>query len=152
MMEKFNMRLHKEMHVDKNKHFQQTHKSMPNSQRAVEMEHENRQQAKFSKSEATIKDSGKRMEDEGSKCSTICICFPCFGKSKGVKARKGGIQMDHSVNHVISSTFSLENIEHNSGVTQGKRIIMQENNHEDDSFSSYFDLPSIILKCNGDDA
>nr|KYP50122.1 hypothetical protein KK1_028106 [Cajanus cajan] len=92
------------------------------------------------------------MEDEGSK--TLCKCLPGFGfgKAKAVKPRKGGIQIDHSVNHVMSSTFSLENFELNSGDTQEKGIIIQENYHEDDSISSYFDLPSIILKCSGDDA
>ncbi|TKY72642.1 hypothetical protein E2542_SST01385 [Spatholobus suberectus] len=154
MMENSNVRLHKEMHIDKNKHLQWMNMSLPSSQHAVELEHEKRHQGSFSKSEAIVKDSGKRMEDEGSKCGALCMCLPGFGfgKAKAVEARKGGIQMDHSVNHVMSSTFSLENFELNSGVTQGKGIIIQENNHEDDSFSSYFDLPSIILKCSGEDA
>ncbi|KAL2340111.1 hypothetical protein Fmac_008051 [Flemingia macrophylla] len=141
------------LHVEKNEHPRWINMSLlPSSQHAVELKHENRHQGSFFKREALIKHSGKRMEDERSK--TLCMCLPGFGfgKSKAVKARKGGIQMDHSVNHVMSSTFSLEDFEHSSGVTQGKGIIVQENDHDDDSISSYFDLPSIILKCNGDDA
>ncbi|KAG4946367.1 hypothetical protein HKD37_15G042733 [Glycine soja] len=140
------------VHIEKNEHLQWMNMSLQSSQHEVELQHQNRHQGSFSKSEATIKDSGKRMEDEGSKCGTLCMCLPCFGfgKTKPVKARKGGIKVDHSMNHVMSSTFSLENFELNS--TQAKGIVIQENNHEDDSFSSYFDLPSIVLKCSGDDA
>ncbi|RDX89694.1 hypothetical protein CR513_28552, partial [Mucuna pruriens] len=138
------------MHIEKNEHVQW----MKMSQHAVELKHEKGHQGSFSKSEAIIKDSGKRVENEGFKGSALCMCLPGFGfgKAKTVKARKGGIKMDHSVNHVMSSTFSLENFELDSGVAQGRGIIIQENNHEDDSFSSYFDLPSIIIKCSGDDA
>ncbi|KAG5132851.1 hypothetical protein JHK82_024039 [Glycine max] len=140
------------MDIEKNEHLQWMNMSLPSSQHAVEREHENRHQGSFSKSGTLIKDSGKRMQDEGSKCNALCMCFPCFGfgKAKPVNARKGGIKMDHSVNHVMPSTFSLENFKLNS--TQGEGIVIQENNREDDSFSSYFDLPSIVLKCTGDDA
>ncbi|CAJ1975968.1 unnamed protein product [Sphenostylis stenocarpa] len=154
MMEKSNMSLHKDMHIQKNEqHLQWMNMSLPSSQHAMELDHEKGLQGSFSKSEAMTKGSGKRMKDEGSKCSALCLCLPGFGfgKAKTDKARKGGNKMDYSENHVMSSTFSLERFELHSGVAHGKGIIIQENNHEDDSFSSYFDLPSIILKCSGDD-
>jgi len=146
------MRLHKDMHSEKNENLQWMNMSLPSSQHAVELEHEKGHQGSFSKSEAITKDSEKRMKNEGSKCSALCMCLPGFGfgKAKAVKARNN--KMDHSVNHVISSTFSLEQFELSSGVADGKGIIIQENNHEYESFSSYFDLPSIVLKCSDDDA
>ncbi|KAL9314806.1 hypothetical protein ACSQ67_020258 [Phaseolus vulgaris] len=116
MMEKSNMRLHKDMHSEKNENLQWM--NMSHSQHAMELEYEKGHQGSFSKSEAITKDSGKRMKNEGSKCSALCMCLPGFG----------------------------------FGVAHGKGIIIQENSHEDESFSSYFDLPSIILKCSGDDA
>lgn len=96
----------------------------------------NRQNENFSKTEEFIKEGskgGKRMEDGGFKC-----CFPGFGKAKQVKARKirGNIEMDHSVYPVVSSAFSFE---FNSGVTT------QGRNNEDESLSSYFELPSTML-------
>jgi len=148
MMEKSNMRLHKDMHSEKNENLQWM--NMSHSQHAMELEYEKGHQGSFSKSEAITKDSGKRMKNEGSKCSALCMCLPGFGFGKAKKARNN--KRDHSVNHVMSSTFSLEHFELNSGVAHGKGIIIQENSHEDESFSSYFDLPSIILKCSGDDA
>ncbi|KAK7329399.1 hypothetical protein VNO77_23566 [Canavalia gladiata] len=102
----------------------------------VEQEHENRHQGSFSK-------------DSGKKVNALCMCVPGFGKPKPVKARKGGIQM---MDPVMSSTFSLENFELKPGITQGKGITVQENDYEDNSISSYFDLPSIVLKCSGDGA
>jgi len=134
------------MHSEKNENLQWMNMSLPSSQ------HEKGHQGSLSKGEAITKDSEKRMKNEGSKCSALCMCLPCFGfgKAKAVKARNN--KMDHSVNHVISSTFSLEHFELSSGVAHGKGIIIQENNHEDESFSSYFDLPSIVLKCSDDDA
>ncbi|WVZ19903.1 hypothetical protein V8G54_007225 [Vigna mungo] len=147
MMEKSNMRLQKDMHVEKNENLQWMNMSQKH-------EREKGHQGSFSKSEAINKDSEKRMKnEEGSKCSVLCMYLPCFGfgRSKAVKARRGVNKMNDSVNHVISSTFSLEHFELDSGVAHGKGIIIQENNHEDESFSSYFDLPSIILKCSADD-
>lgn len=89
----------------------------------------------------------KRMEEgDGFKCCPLIgMCLPGFiGKVKPVKARRGGTEMDqYSVNNfVMSSTFSLEIFELNSGVAQGR--IVRENN-EDDSISSYFELPSNML-------
>jgi len=146
-MEKSNTRLHKDMHVEKNENVGWMNMSVPSSQHAMELEREKGHH------QGITKDSGKRMKNEGFKCSVLCMCLPCFGfgGTKEVKARTGVKKMDDSENHVMSSTFSLEHFELNSGVAHGKGIIIQENNHEDESFSSYFDLPSIILKCRGDD-
>ncbi|BAT80233.1 hypothetical protein LR48_Vigan468s005500 [Vigna angularis] len=141
MMEKSNMKLHKDMHVEKNENLQWMNMSQ---RHAMELERVKGHQESFSKSEE---------RNKGSKCSVLCMCLPCFGfgRANAVKARKGVNKMNDPVNHVMSSTFSLEHFELDSGVAHGKGIIIQENNHEDESFSSYFDLPSIILKCTADD-
>ncbi|KAK7303825.1 hypothetical protein RJT34_14742 [Clitoria ternatea] len=166
MMENSNMRLNKETHIDqKDRHVQWRSMSVSSSQGRthatpdeydlrlcpVEAEHENKHhQGKLSKTGANFKDSGKGMNDDGFKFGSLCMCLPGFGKAKAVKARKRGIQIDHSMNHpVVSSTFSLESFELDSKGAQG--ITVQENN-EDNSISSYFELPSIMLKCNGDGA
>lgn len=111
-------------------------------------ENENKKQQKFYKSEAIIKDGSKgnkRMEDgDGFKCCSFGMCLPRFGKVKPIKTSKGETKMDCSMN-VMSSTFSIsfENFETYSGVTQGRMV--RENNNEDDSISSYFELPSNMM-------
>lgn len=86
----------------------------------------------------------ERVSKEGSnKCCAFGIFLPGFGKAKTVKVRKEVAIMDPSMN-VMSSTFSLsfENFELNSRVMQGRMV---RENHEDDSISSYFELPSTNL-------
>ena len=111
------------------------------------LEHDNMHQVRFFKTQANIKDGPN---DGLFKWSALCMCLPGFGKSKAkpVKERKGENEMDHSVSHVMSSTFSFEKFEHDSGVTQD---IITHDNHGDESISSYFELPSQVFKCSGDD-
>lgn len=107
-------------------------------------EHDNKHLERFFKNEAIIKEGPK---GDGFKCCSFGMCLPSFGKAKAVKARKGGTVMDHPVNdpvNVMSNTFSIsfETFGFNSGVTQG--TVVREN-HEDDSISSYFELPSAMF-------
>ncbi|KAK2448898.1 hypothetical protein P8452_12912 [Trifolium repens] len=106
---------------------------------------ENKKQHSFYKSEAIAKEvpkSNKKMESGITfKCCAHRMCLPCFGKVKPIKTRKSEIKVDYSVN-VTSSTFSFsfENFDINA---QGR--IVRENNNEDDSISSYFELPSNMM-------
>lgn len=122
-----------------------------------EHEHNKRPQRSYSKPEVIIKDcpkgsgKGKDDDDDGFKCSAFCMCMPGFGnkaKKAVVKARKRETKMDHHPVDpmMMSSTFSFEIFERNSGIAN-------ENNKEDESISSYFELPlSQMFKYNGDDA
>ncbi|CAL0309624.1 unnamed protein product [Lupinus luteus] len=117
--------------------------------------HDNKHQGRFSKTHGIIKDgpnhkgSGKgKCDKDGFKCMALCVYLPGFGHSgkKQVKARKGETKiMDHHVNPIMSSTFSFENFDHNSAIANEK--------NEDESISSYFELPiSQMVKYNGDGA
>ncbi|CAJ2637595.1 unnamed protein product [Trifolium pratense] len=104
-------------------------------------ENENRKQQRFNKNEAIIKGSKKMESGNTFKCCALRMCLPCFGKVKPIKTRKSETKVDYSVN-VMSSTFSFsfENFDINA---QGR--IVRENNNEDDSMSSYFELPSTMM-------
>ncbi|KEH37329.1 hypothetical protein MTR_2g437620 [Medicago truncatula] len=111
------------------------------------IENANRKQQSIYKNEDTIikevvAKSSKRMDSgHGFKCHSFGMCFPGFGKVKPIKTRKIETKVDYSMN-VMSSTFSIsfENFDINA---QGR--IVRENNNEDNSISSYFELPSTAL-------
>ncbi|CAJ1937805.1 unnamed protein product [Sphenostylis stenocarpa] len=90
-----------------------------------------------------------RVKEEGFKCSALCMPLPGFGKTKPVKARKEETQM-HAVNSMVSSSKpnSWQNFERSSLVSQA-RIHETE---EDNSISSYFDLPSELFKFSSHNA
>ncbi|CAL5184434.1 unnamed protein product [Lathyrus oleraceus] len=108
-------------------------------------EHENKKQQSFHKNEAIVKDvqkgSKKMKGGDGLKCCAFGMCLPGFGKAKAIKTRKSETKVDCSVN-VMSSTFSFsfETFDINA---QGR--IVRENNNEDDSISSYFELPETMM-------
>ena len=85
-----------------------------------------------------------RVKEEGFTCSALCMHLPGFGKTKPVKARKAETQMHAAVNPVpvLSKPNSLEKFERSSLVSKA-RI---HENEGDNSFSSYFDLPSELFK------
>jgi len=104
-------------------------------------ENDNTKQQSFFNSEAIIKDGPKN--GDGFKCCAFRMCLPAFGKVKPIKPRKSETKMDCSMN-VMSSTFSFsfETFDINA---QGRIVRENENNNEDDSISSYFELPSAEL-------
>ncbi|KAL9327252.1 hypothetical protein ACSQ67_007897 [Phaseolus vulgaris] len=113
------------------------------------VEHHKMYQNSFSKTEA-IRDnlvSGKDVEayeEEGFKCSALCLYLPGFGKGKPVKMRKEGSVVEGAV---ISRTVSLEKFECGSWASS-------ELFHEieaDPMNSSYFDLPMELMKCSAND-
>ncbi|QHO06913.1 hypothetical protein S245_047967 [Arachis hypogaea] len=89
--------------------------------------------------------------------SAFCMCLPSFGnKAKGVKKEEVAprIEEHYSVSHVMSSTFSFEPYDHNNNNNKGNNEDDEEENynHEnqgDESISSYFELPSQVLKTTG---
>lgn len=103
----------------------------------------------FSKTEA-IRESSvsdkdmETYEDEGFKCSALCLYLPGFGKAKAVKSRKEGSEMEGGV---TSRTVSLEKFECGSWVSSA---LFHE--IEGDLMSSnYFDLPMELIKCSAND-
>lgn len=108
-------------------------------------ENGNRKQQIFYKKETIIKEVPKRSKKmeggDGLKCCAFGMCLPGFGKVKPIKARKSETKVDYSVN-VMSSTFSIsfENFD-----TDAQGRIVRENNSEDYSISSYFELPAAVL-------
>jgi len=104
-------------------------------------ENDNTKQQSFFNSEAIVKDGPK--DGDGFKCCAFRMCLPGFGKVKPIKPRKSETKMDCSMN-VMSSTFSFsfETFDINA---QGRIVRENENNNEDDSISSYFELPSAEL-------
>lgn len=112
---------------------------------AVECVHQN----SFSKTEATrdIVVSGKDVEayeEEGFKCSALCLYLPGFGKGKPVKMRKEGSVMEGGV---ISRTVSLEKFECGSWASSA----LLHEIEGDPMNSSYFDLPLELIKCSASD-
>ncbi|KAK7289977.1 hypothetical protein RIF29_04053 [Crotalaria pallida] len=115
-------------------------------------DHENMHHGSFFKAEAIIKDGTPKGSGKGKK-DALCMCLPCFGKKakKQVKARKEKTKiMDHHHHHypvdsmIMSSTFSFENFERISGMASEK--------NEDESISSYFELPisqTFKSSCDG---
>ncbi|QHO38046.1 hypothetical protein HN51_004474 [Arachis hypogaea] len=87
--------------------------------------------------------------------SAFCMCLPSFGnKAKGVKKEEAAprIEEHYSVSHVMSSTFSFEPYDHNNNKGNNEDDEEENYNHEnqgDESISSYFELPSQVLKTTG---
>ncbi|XP_027348018.1 uncharacterized protein LOC113859443 [Abrus precatorius] len=110
-------------------------------------QHDNIHHGSFSITEA-IKEgpvNGKDMEsceEEGFKCSALCLYLPGFGKAKAVKARKEGSEMGGA----ISRTVSLEKFECGSWASSA---LCHE--IEGDPMNSYFDLPMELIKCSAND-
>jgi len=106
-------------------------------------------QNSFSKTEA-IRDSpvsGKDVEayeEEGFKCSALCLYLPGFGRGKPVKMRKEGSVVEGGV---ISRTVSLEKFECGSWASSA----LFHETEEDPMNSSYFDLPLELIKCSAND-
>nr|KYP55047.1 hypothetical protein KK1_001252 [Cajanus cajan] len=113
------------------------------------VEHENMHHGSFSKTEA-IRESlvscknVKTHEDEGFKCSALCLYLPGFGKAKAVKTRKEGSEMEAGV---ISRTVSLEKFECGSWASSALFLEIEG----DTMNSSYFDLPMELIKCSAND-
>ncbi|CAJ1942069.1 unnamed protein product [Sphenostylis stenocarpa] len=114
------------------------------------VERDNMHQNSFSKTE-DIRDNlvsgGKDVEtyeDEGFKCSALCLYLPVFGKAKPVKMRKEGSVVEGAV---ISRTVSLEKFECGSWVSSA----LFHEIEGDPMNSSYFDLPMEFIKCNAND-
>ncbi|TKY58506.1 histone H3 centromeric protein HTR12 [Spatholobus suberectus] len=112
------------------------------------VEHENMHHGSLSKIEAIRESlvSGKDVktyDDEGFKCSVLCLYLPGFGKAKAVKAKKEGSEMEGAV---ISSTVSLEKFECGSWASS---LLFHE--IEGDPMNSYFDLPMELIKCSAND-
>ncbi|KAK7360768.1 hypothetical protein VNO77_02781 [Canavalia gladiata] len=112
---------------------------------AVELEDMNHDS--YAKTEVTKESpvSGKDMEtceDEGFKCSALCLYLPGFGKAKAVKTRKEGSEMETA----ISRTVSLEKFECGSWASS---VLFHE--IEGDSMNSYFDLPMELIKGSAND-
>lgn len=85
-----------------------------------------------------------RVKEEGFKCSALfCMHLPGFGKTKPVKERKAETQMHASVNPVLSKPNSSSQKFERSSLLSQARI---HENEGDNSFSSYFDLPSELFK------
>ncbi|KAK2395135.1 hypothetical protein QL285_056897 [Trifolium repens] len=108
-------------------------------------ENENRKPQNFYKNEAitnVVPKSSEKMESgDAFKCYPLRMCLPCFGKVKPIQTRKSETKVDYSVNVMSSKfSFSFENFDINA---QGR--IVRENNNEDDSISSYFELPSTMM-------
>ncbi|OIV89264.1 hypothetical protein TanjilG_23888 [Lupinus angustifolius] len=110
-----------------------------------EHEHDNKHQGIFSKTEVIIKYGPLHvlmMMDSNAR-PFACVCQVLVIKQ--IKARKVENKvMDHHVDPMtMSSTFSFENFKHNSGIANEK--------NEDESISSYFELPiSHMFKYSGD--
>ncbi|XP_028758552.1 uncharacterized protein LOC114717545 [Neltuma alba] len=90
--------------------------------------------------------------DKGFKCS--CLYIPGFGKAKLVRPKK---EESHSlsIDGVISRTVSLEKFECGSWAPSPRAINPVLDQVEgNDSLSSYFDLPSELIRCGagGEDA
>ncbi|KAK7386603.1 hypothetical protein VNO78_26937 [Psophocarpus tetragonolobus] len=115
------------------------------------VEHDNMNHSSFSKTEATTESlvSGKNVEthedEEGFKCSALCLYLPGFGKAKAVKTKEGS-EIEGGVN-AISRTVSLEKFECGSWASSSLF-----NEIEGDRMnSSYFDLPLELIKCSDND-
>ncbi|XP_004509638.1 uncharacterized protein [Cicer arietinum] len=111
------------------------------------MEHDystNRKRESFSKTEVIeeCNVSDKEMEtnadEEGFKCSALCMYLPGFGKAKSVKTKKEGIEIESTT---ISRRVSLEKFE--CGSWSSSKLF---NDIERDTTSSYFDLPMELIK------
>ncbi|KAG5099489.1 hypothetical protein JHK82_044541 [Glycine max] len=114
------------------------------------VERNNMHRNSFSKTEAILV-SGKNVEtceDEGFKCTALCMYLPGFGKAKAVKTRKElGSEVEGCA--VISRTVSLEKFECGSWASSA---LFHEINIEGDPInSSYFDLPLELIKCSAND-
>ncbi|XP_027919772.1 uncharacterized protein LOC114178205 [Vigna unguiculata] len=113
------------------------------------VECDNMHQNSFSKTEATrdnlvsCKDV-EAYEEEGFKCSALCLFLPGFGKGKPVKMRKEGSVMEGAV---ISRTVSLEKFECGSWASSA----LFHEIEGDPMNSSYFDLPLELMKCSASD-
>ncbi|XP_061347767.1 uncharacterized protein LOC133293244 [Gastrolobium bilobum] len=103
----------------------------------------------FSKTEEAIKESHvncndiETLEDEGFKCSALCLYLPGFAKAKPVKARKEGLEVEA----VISRTVSLEKFECGSWSSS----VLFHEIEGGDPMNSFFDLPMELIKCSAND-
>ncbi|XP_054801452.1 uncharacterized protein LOC129305448 [Prosopis cineraria] len=85
--------------------------------------------------------------DKGFKCS--CLYLPGFGKAKPVRPKKEESQIS-SMDRVISRTVSLEKFECGSWAPSPRAIKpVQDQVEGNESVSSYFDLPSELIRCGG---
>ncbi|XP_021893771.1 uncharacterized protein LOC110811543 [Carica papaya] len=94
--------------------------------------------------EARKDDGSKRIDaqEDGFKCSALCLYLPGFGKGKPVRARK-----EDSLVNVISRRVSLEKFE--CGSWASSAIVPDE---EVESMSMYFDLPMELIRSSANDA
>lgn len=86
--------------------------------------------------------------NKGFKC---CLYLPGFGKAKPVRANKKEELNSNNINidgvSVFSRTVSLEKFECGSWAPSPRAIIQAGLEANDESVSSYFDLPSELIKC-----
>ncbi|KAI9126567.1 hypothetical protein K1719_002163 [Acacia pycnantha] len=101
--------------------------------------------------ESPTRRSSKNMDPapagKGFKCG--CLYIPGFGKAKPVRPKK-----EESHDGVMSRTVSLEKFECGSWAPSPRAInpVVMDQVEGNDSVSSYFDLPSELIRCGGEDA
>ncbi|XP_057756041.1 uncharacterized protein LOC130975237 [Arachis stenosperma] len=89
---------------------------------------------------------GSLEPEEGFKCNALCLHLLSFGKSKQLKERKKGQEMEGAL---VSRRVSLEKFE--CGSWASSTLFQEIEGRDSKSTSTYFDLPMELIKWNAND-